>query len=235
MSILLLTNSTDTSEGLKLAMALAHYTRARFIQNLLPELQAAKSLRRVVSVFAATKEGQFYLEHLKSPEKVPLIKARGHAASLVTMGMESLARQTPSVSFIHTFPGFVKTGIGRDLQGFMGILNRLLSPLISTFLCIPNDESGAYHLYFSTSAQYQSQAEKDAVTQGVPIVGNTVSIARGTDGEVGSGMYCIEQTGESASPSVEALLAGFRREGLVEKVWVHTEEEWKRILETAKL
>lgn len=94
----------DTSEGLRLASALVHYSRARFIHNFLPELRAATSLKRVVSVFAATKEGTLYADDLNAT-KVPVIKARGHAASLVTIGMAKLAQQAPDVSFVHTFPG----------------------------------------------------------------------------------------------------------------------------------
>lgn len=81
-----------------------HFSRARFIQNLLPELRAATSLKRVVSIFAATKEGTLYVDDLNAT-KVPVVKGRGHAASLVTIGMAKLARQAPDVSFVHTFPG----------------------------------------------------------------------------------------------------------------------------------
>ena len=56
-----------------------------------------------------------------------------------------------------------------------------------------------------------------------------VTVARGTDGEKGSGVYSVDLEGESSGPKVQELLANFRTEGVVEKFWDHTEEEFKRI------
>jgi hypothetical protein len=56
-------------------------------------------------------------------------------------------------------------------------------------------------------------------------------VARGTTGEVGSGVYSICWDGASASPTVEKLLAGYRDKGMVEEIWRHTESEFKRITE----
>ena len=106
----------ETSEGLPLAGALIHYSRTRFIHNFLPELQAATSLKILVSVFAATKEGPFSGVDDTPGEKLSLLSRRGHAASLVTLGMEAYAKMAPDVSFIHDFPGPVKSGIGELLS-----------------------------------------------------------------------------------------------------------------------
>lgn len=102
-SLPLLRCSLDTSEGLRRSAALVHFARARFIQNFLPELQAAKSLKRVVSVFAATKEGAFDPDDINA-DRVGLIGARGHAASMVTMGMEVLAQRLLMFPLFMTFP-----------------------------------------------------------------------------------------------------------------------------------
>ena len=224
--MLQLIRHTDTSEGLRLAIALLHFARIRFIQNLLPELQAAKSLRRVVSVFAGTKEGAFNVDDLNG-DKIPLTKARGHAASMVTIGMQVLARRAPDVSFIHDFPGPVKSGISRDMPGLAGLGMRVLIKFIGPIFNIPTDESGEYHLFFATSARYTPQSGTLS-TSGVPFDG-TVSPARGADGQIGSGMYSIDEKGESASSAVEQLLAGMRKDGISERLWKHTESEWQRI------
>ena len=51
--------STETSEGLPFGSALITYSRNRFIVNLLPLLQQATALRRVVTAFAAGKVRHF--------------------------------------------------------------------------------------------------------------------------------------------------------------------------------
>lgn len=56
-----------------------------------------------------------------------------------------------------------------------------------------------------------------------------VAVARGTNGEIGSGVYSVDLEGESSGPKVQDLLARFREEGLVERFWKHTEEEFRRI------
>lgn len=177
-----------------------------------------------MSVFAGTKEGMLYIEDING-ENMPLLKARGHAASLVTAGMMTLAQQAPDVSFIHTFPGPVKSGIGRDMPGIFGVLVRMVSAVVGPIFNIPTDESGAYHLFFTTSPRYPP---KDAA--GERHQSSTLGFARGIDGNAGSGMYCVDQTGKSANPGTEALLANLKKDGSVDKVWQLTQDKWKQIL-----
>ena len=66
------------------------------------------------------------------------------------------------------------------------------------------------------------------VAAGVPLTGE-VAVARGTNGKSGSGVYSVDLDGENSGPKVEKLLADFRKEGLVEKFWKHTTEEFRRI------
>lgn len=185
-----------------------------------------------MSVYAGTKEGPVFLDHLENYDKIPVIKGRGHAASLVTLGMETLAAMAPDVTLMHTYPGPVKSGIGRELQGITGTIARVVFGVFGPLFNVPTEESGAYHLFFATSAKYPSKDSK-GVQEGVPL-GDNIAIARGTDGKSGSGMYCVDQKGESAGTNVEQLLQSFRDDGTKEKVWKHTDKEWQRILGTAK-
>jgi NAD(P)-dependent dehydrogenase (short-subunit alcohol dehydrogenase family) len=215
-----------TEEGLLTAISLAYYSRTRFITNLLTLLQSAPSLRRVVSVFCGTKEGPLDPNDFgcKNAPVFPPLAARGRAASLVTLGLEAVAKQAPTVSFLHIFPGAVKTNIARDMKGFMGLVVSGVFNFVGKY--VEPEEVGERHLFFATSAMYESSEEKEN-----GILGEGVSIARGTDGIVGSGVYSVQQNCESADVEVEKLLARFRKEGLVEKVWEHTEAEFKRIAE----
>ncbi|MCJ1391791.1 hypothetical protein MMC18_004658 [Xylographa bjoerkii] len=220
---------TKTDEGLHYSAALATYTRTRFIVNLLPLLQRATALRRVVSVLCATKEGPIATNDMQGLKITNMLAQRGHGGSLVTLSLEALARKAPSVTFIHNFPGSVKTNIIRGGEGPFIVALNVVSKIVGAFmdLYVPPEECGDRHVFLATSAKYPAGQDGDAVA-GVPLPAG-VAVARGVDGKTASGVYSIDQYGESAGPKVEELLAGFRRDGLVEKVWQDTEEQFQRI------
>ncbi|ETN41025.1 uncharacterized protein HMPREF1541_02959 [Cyphellophora europaea CBS 101466] len=125
-----------TDEGLGVMGSLAYYSRVRFARQLLPLLQRAEGLRRVVNVFTGTKEGPLDQEdidclRLKGPSGI--MKARGHAASLLTLGLECLAQEAPDVGFVHNFPGFVNTDLGDTMPGLMGVAMRAMGRLVGTW------------------------------------------------------------------------------------------------------
>lgn len=62
-----------TTEGLPLAAGLVMHSRLRFILNLLPSLQQAESLRRVISIGAATCEGPIDMSNIPGKD-LPLRK-----------------------------------------------------------------------------------------------------------------------------------------------------------------
>ena len=98
-------------------------------------------------------------------------------------------------------------------------------------MCVPLQECGERHLFFATSARFKPKSGDGDSGSGVP-VGDGVEVARGTSGEVGSGLYSVGWDGTSASHAVEDLLAGYRNKGLVEEIWRHTESEFDRITGT---
>jgi hypothetical protein len=52
------------------------------------------------------------------PLKNILVTAvRGHTVSLLTLTMAHFASKAPTVSFVHDYPGFVKTNVGREMTG----------------------------------------------------------------------------------------------------------------------
>lgn len=219
--------STQTSEGLHFGTALITYSRNRFIVNLLPLLQQATALRRVVTAFAAGKEGPVSINDFQA-WKVSALSARGHASSLVTLSLEALADKAPDVTFIHNFPGPVKSNLLRGGQGAaiftLNIAFKAIAPMMTWY---SNQECGERHLFLATSARYPARSNEDA-TSGVPLTGE-VAVARGTNGKSGSGVYSVNLEGESSGSKVEELLANFRKEGVVGKFWKHIEEEFKRI------
>ncbi|GAB7351909.1 hypothetical protein MBLNU459_g2451t1 [Dothideomycetes sp. NU459] len=226
---------SETKEGLLLATSLGYYARTRFIVNLLPLLQRATSLRRVVSVFAGTKEGRMNTDDFMGrtlsaradKNQVGLRGARGHAASLASLSLRALAATALGVAFVHDFPGWVKSGIGRDAKGAVMRAACLVAKLVGPLFYIATKESGERHLFCATSARWPVAKGRDDVSM-VPLVGE-VGVARGLDGKYGSGMYSIDWDGESAGAEAEEVISRMEKDGIVEKLWAHTEEEFVRI------
>ncbi|KAJ8121610.1 hypothetical protein ONZ43_g1981 [Nemania bipapillata] len=208
---------SETSEGLPMAFALAAHSRLRFILNLLPLLQRADSLRRVVSVGAATCEGAIDLSNIACTG-FELIKMRNQIASIGTLLLEAAQRRAPEVAFVHTVPGVVESGIMRDVQPTLRLsiiiaVSRLLAPFIN----VPPAECGERHVFAATSAAFAPAHGN--LYAGVPLDGLSLETARGTDGSAGSGVYSLSPKNDPALAKVEEVLRGFRGDGTAAKVW----------------
>lgn len=209
-------------------MCLVTHSRLRFILNLLPLLQAASSLRRVVSVGAASCEGAIDTSNLLG-EGFSVLKLRDQFASIQTLLLEEVARRAPDVSFVHDVPGVVESGITRDAEGLQATMmiavSRLLAPLIQT----PPAECGERHVFLATSAMFAPSQGK--AVEGVPLVAGMAK-ARGSDGKIGSGTYTLTQKCESSPAKVEKVLLTFREDGTAKLVWDSVMADMKRITGT---
>ncbi|KAI0490026.1 NAD(P)-binding protein [Xylaria cf. heliscus] len=205
---------SKTAEGIHLLAALNYYARIRFIDNLLPLIRSAPGFRRVVSVGGGGYESEVDTTDIPAL-RVPLDKIRGHLTSVVTLGLEAIAPTAPEVSFVHDYPGSVRTKL----------LSYLPEEVMKTLTFIPIDESGERQLFNATSARFPPANGAD---NGVAL-GEGVGIATGTSGVAGSGLYSVGSDCEDVSPTVTELLAGMRERGLVQEVRQHTEDEFRRV------
>ncbi|KAI1139169.1 hydrogenase/reductase-like protein [Hypoxylon sp. FL0543] len=221
-----LVSGTKTQEGLHFFAALTYYSRVRFILNLLPLIQGASSLRRVVSVFAGSKEGPMFTNDFQG-DNISVTSARGHFTSMITLSLEAIARDAPSVSFVHNYPGFVDTGLGRDVKGPAMAVAKVVFKVVGPFVNIPLDEVGERHTFFSTSARYPPAAGEPRA-DGVSL-DKAVQVATSTDGQKGGGVYSIDHKGESCERKALDFLAGHRKDGSMDKLWKHTQDEFMRI------
>lgn len=218
---------TETTEGLTKAYVLPVTSRILISLCLLPALQQATGLRRVVSVFAAGYEGPFDESDWAGYGSKHPLGARGHMASMITMAHNTLARRAPDVSFIHNYPGAVKTNFGKDAKGFMVAVRAalvLLGPLFLKYRSI--EESSVVQLYCATSAAFPPADGGDGA--GVPVPeGMAVSV--GADGETGSGSYNLNAMCERASDAVQTRLGEAKKSGAEERLWAHIVGEIKEI------
>ncbi|KAL0466309.1 hypothetical protein QR685DRAFT_557266 [Neurospora intermedia] len=185
----------DTKESLHYPAAVSFYARIRFIVNLLPELQKATSLRRVVSVLNGTKEGHIDTGDFQF-RRLAMIQARGHSASMMTLAFESLALEAPDVSFVHTFPGLVRTKLGQDTNRAAITVLRGVFKVIGPLCTIPVAEAGERQLFMATSAKFPAREGRDieetsGVGLGLELVGGTNGNSSNSNGS-GSNRPSIE-------------------------------------------
>jgi hypothetical protein len=143
---------------------------------------------------------------------------REHLSTLVTLGLQNVAKSSPEVSIVHDYPGTVKTSLLRDVP----------EEQLKTMTIVPLEECGERHVYLATSSKYSPLKNTYA---GIPL-GEGVEVALGSDGRVGGGVYSIQHDCESASPEVIQKLAKSRAYGILEEVWSHTQEQFARIEES---
>ncbi|KAI0435014.1 hypothetical protein F5Y09DRAFT_158509 [Xylaria sp. FL1042] len=238
INLLFLTSGTlvtgiQTDEGLSYSTALAYHCRTRFIINLLPQLRQASGLRRVITVLAGGKEGKIFTDDFQG-NNLSVLSVRGHITAMITLALHTLAKQAPEVSFIHVYPGFVKTNISRELKGIgPAVLNFLFKPILA-LLYIPIEETGERQAYFATSSRFPPADDKRRDADGVAL-GGGIEVAVGIDGKVGGGVYSIDYEAEGTIQRVQELIRGYIKDNTVDMVWKHTEEEYMRITGTVSL
>jgi hypothetical protein len=233
INLLFITSGTlqtgiETSENLNLLPAMNMHTRTRWMINLLPLIRRAPELRRIVTVFAGTKEGAIFQDdmQLRNMGLRDVVKGRGHMTSIITLTLEELARRAPEVSFIHNFPGSVRG----NLKTSFAVVNAIFSILrpFGSLLYQKDEVVGESQLYMATSAKYPPAKSGHGKGDGVE-VGKGVEVARGTDGEWGSGVYATDEKCEEGDAKVVEVLKGLRKEGMNRVAWEHIKGEFLRI------
>ncbi|KAI1425153.1 hypothetical protein F5Y12DRAFT_395983 [Xylaria sp. FL1777] len=238
INLLFLTSGTlisgkQTDEGLNYPSALMYYCRTRFIINLLPQLRQASGLRRVITVLAGGKKGKINTDDFQA-DHLGVLSFRGHVTSMITLALTTLAKQAPEVSFIHVYPGFVKTTLSRELSGIGPFIFNLLLKPIMAYLHIPIDETGERQIYFATSARFPPLDDGRRDADGVAL-GRGIDVAVGVDGKVSGGVYSIDYEAEGTSERVQELMRHYIDDNTAEKIWNHTEKEYVRVTGTLSL
>jgi len=197
-----------------------YYSRVRAIQQLLPLLQASKVLGRVVTINGGSSEGKLQRGDLDAL-RLSLLTLKPHLCTLSTLGLEALAQTCGSmVSIVTTDPGVVHTPIQEKVKGWIGVAIRTILFFNGWWLCVPLLESGERHLFLATSGRF--------APGGVQLV-DGVEKAKSTTGVVGgSGLYSVGWDGNTISPKIKDLLADYRKTGVVDEVWKHTQSQLER-------
>ena len=204
----------DTEEGLDKMYSLMYFSRIRAVANLLPLLKnAAANGRpsRVISVLGAGNEGNIFKDDLPMRDNYSLKACSRQAIAMHTLSLEYLARGNPDVSFLHVYPGPVRgtnimEGFGQPLKGVIGVLMLLAAPFNMSVR-----ECAARQLFLITTEAFKAKGDRS---------GSTLAVFRvGADSEI-----------LPESP----LVAGYLKDGMMERVWAFTESTFMRVLSRDK-
>ncbi|ODQ66798.1 hypothetical protein NADFUDRAFT_46162 [Nadsonia fulvescens var. elongata DSM 6958] len=154
---LTLSGRQESSEGIDCKMAVNYYARWRLVDNLMPLLaHTADDLKqpaRVVSVLQPGNEGKFNEEDMGLKNHFTLTACNRHIVEFTSLAVLRFARLYPNVSFTHAHPGFVKTGIMRELPWWVKMAN----PLINCFATDVTTSSEKF-IYLSTDPRFAKGA-----------------------------------------------------------------------------
>ncbi|KAH6671031.1 hypothetical protein B0J14DRAFT_595158 [Halenospora varia] len=232
----------DTPEGIETNLALQLYSRLSLAINLLPHLENSMS-PRILSILLAGYESPMNLSDLdgKLNKHYSVHKTAFSAATMTTLLFEHLAKDHPTVSFIHSYPGAVATNIVDNmLSSAPGLLwypaqvpRYTLLPLMMAFGAMSSSEAGERTLFLATSARFppaddHASAEKMGGWVDRP-EGNCVAASTITKEGRGNGVYRVRSDGETWKET--ELLMDYRRGDVGSLVWDHMGTMFEAALE----
>ncbi|KAH7236656.1 hypothetical protein BKA59DRAFT_405342 [Fusarium tricinctum] len=201
----------ETIEGLDKMYSLQYFARIRAIVKLLPLLYLAShdhQLARVVSVLGAGNEGRIFVGDLELKNNYNLQNCSNQAIAMNSLALEHLARQNPTISFIHAYPGVVRqTGImshmGQPLSTIIQVMMFIATPFTTSISTCAKRQ-----LYLSTADVFSPPTEDTKSTTSL------ASFRVGSNGEI-----CPQNS----------LLSGYLEDGTLNNVWRFTEAMFKRV------
>ena len=196
----------------------------RLTLNLLPLLSASPS-GRVISVFAPGK-GEWSLNlsdlGLYQPANYGILSGVSHASYMTTFFFESLSQRHRGLSFLHVYPGEVKTPEFARAE-FPAAVRLLFYWVVLPLLALTGqllwlDEVGARMVWHGVSARFPARDVQGTERMvGLP---DGLEIMEGSDNVKGSGSYCVTCMGEKVNNT--ARLARYREQGGPTIIWEHT-------------
>ncbi|TBU30282.1 NAD(P)-binding protein [Dichomitus squalens] len=140
----------ETDEGIDRRLGLHYYARWKFIYDLLPLLRKAREAgedAKALSVLGAGVGGTVIdVNNLGLKKNYLRSNPGGTGPAYTDLMMQSYAEQNPDLSFIHTFPGAVRSELLARSHWAMRVLNPVLLGLFYPLTVSPED-CAEYTLY----------------------------------------------------------------------------------------
>ncbi|CZR66714.1 uncharacterized protein PAC_16615 [Phialocephala subalpina] len=220
----------ESPEGLDRKFTLNYYSRTRFISNLLPLLRTASTsppnFARSVTILSAGSERAINLDDIELKHTFNGMRCANHTTTMNSLMTAEFAVKEPSITFSHTFPSVVNTGVARELPWWARGALKVLTPFFKPFF-VGADETGQRQLFHATSGMYPplKPAAGSPVAAGIPLPTGT-AIATGSDGKVGSGGYLVNWNGDITG---KKLVIDYQAEGVSKTIWEHTQGIFERV------
>ncbi|POM74189.1 NAD(P)-binding domain containing hypothetical protein [Phytophthora palmivora] len=117
--IMTLNGRTETSEGLDVKMATHYYGRFMLVHDLLTSLDRPGV--RVLNILDAGHGGKVDFNDLDLKHTYSAKRCADVTTQYSDLMAQALSEHAPHATFMHAFPGFVNTGLSKDLPWFMRI------------------------------------------------------------------------------------------------------------------
>jgi hypothetical protein len=202
---------TETPEGLDRKFSLIYHSRLLFTHLLTPFLENAHSQghpSRVISVLLTGRETLLDLQNLDLKTRYSTSTCLTYATTMTTLSFYHLAKINPGISYIHTNPGIVKTGMMRYLPWYMRAVSHAGYAVLSPWR-MEVEESGERHLEMGFAERYVSAGDMENSKEGEEV--------QGIAGQKGA--YALYNKGQEVEKDVVVKMVG---DSYAEKIWGHT-------------
>ena len=151
-----------------------------------------------------------------------------HSATFTSLSIDLLAKKYPDTSFVHIYPGLVKT---QQLTNWIKtpwikfLADWVIVPMVTPFT-VGIEEAGARGLFYLTSARYPSlngKKDNDKI--------DGVKLVEGLQVAKGEGAYMLGKSGEEGEGKI---MKTYRENGMRERVWGHSLEVFEGVMKKTK-
>jgi hypothetical protein len=175
---------------------------------------------RVISVLLTGRETLIDLQNLDLKTKYSTSACLAYATTMTTLSFHHLAKMNPELTYIHTNPGIVKTGVMRYLPWYMRAVSHAGYAVLTPWR-MDIEESGERHLEMGFAERYTSAGERENAK------GEKV---QGIGGQKGS--YALYNKGQAVEEM--DVVVKMVDEGYGEAVWNHTLKIFEDVEKTGR-
>uniref|UniRef100_A0A0W0F1V1 NAD(P)-binding protein n=1 Tax=Moniliophthora roreri TaxID=221103 RepID=A0A0W0F1V1_MONRR len=164
----------ETEEGIDRKMAVHYYSRWKFTSDLVSRLVKATEQgeeARVVSVLAAGHGGPVNLNDFGLKKTFSLGTCAAETTTYNDLMIESFSDRYPSLSFIHAYPGVVRTALAANSHTLLMRIGSQIAYTLGYPFTISQDDCGEYMLHGMLTTAKKPGAyliDKDGSDMGKP-------------------------------------------------------------------
>ncbi|KAL1743144.1 hypothetical protein HDZ31DRAFT_41614 [Schizophyllum fasciatum] len=145
-----LSGRTETEEGIDRKLAAHYYARWTFVNDLMPALKKAVEKgeeAKVMTVLAAGQGAPINVNDLGLKKTFSLKNAAEQAPTYNDLAMEEFASRHPGISFLHSFPGGVRSSIVKNSDSLLIKAAIYAIYPLTWLVTVSEEECGDYMTY----------------------------------------------------------------------------------------